>query len=268
MALLTRRSWIAASLALAGARAWPRTPATEGALRLGADRSLVDSGLARALARGFGRDTGIAVEVHAQPVMALLEALAAGEYDAGLTNAPQAVARLDAQGLVHDVRSVALGEFVLVGPPPPGVRRRAAVAHEIAPALAALHAQAEQDPQSLAFLTAEDGSGEHFVEQAAWRSAHVAPRAPWYQRAGGDASIAAQARARRAWAIVERGAWSVHGGAPLVVHVEGDPTLAEEVQAMRAFHAPHPAGKIFVAWIAGGRGHAIVAAQRGYRRPR
>ena len=57
------------------------------------------------------------------------------------------------------------------------------------------------------------------------------------------------------------------GGAPLAIVVEGDPMLAESVHAMRSFRATHPAGKIFVAWIAGGRGRAIVAAQRGYRAP-
>jgi len=82
-----------------------------------------------------------------------------------------------------------------------------------------------------------------------------------------DASLAPLARARRAWAVVERGAWAAHGGAPLAVHADGDASLEEHVQAMRAFHAPHPAGKIFLAWIGGGRGRAVVAAHRGYRVP-
>ena len=33
------------------------------------------------------------------------------------------------------------------------------------------------------------------------------------------------------------------------------------------FRAAHPAGKIFIAWIGGGRGHAVVASHRAYRRP-
>ena len=237
---------------------------------MGADRALVDSGLARSLARAFGRDTGIAVEVIGQPLVPLLEALAAGEYDAGLTNASAPVAKLDAQGLVHDVHAIAQGEFVLVGPAPAAARGRRAppIPHDIGVALAGLHAMAEQEPQSFLFLTSEDGSGEHFVEQAAWRTARVAPRSPWYQRAERGASLVAQARSRKAWAIVERGAWAALGGAPLAVRVEGDPSLGEDVQAMRAFHSPHPAGKIFIAWIAGGRGRAVVAAHQGYRPPR
>ena len=47
---------------------------------------------------------------------------------------------------------------------------------------------------------------------------------------------------------------------------EGDPLLAESVHAMRSFRVSHPAGKIFIAWIGGGRGRAVVASHRGYRR--
>jgi hypothetical protein len=61
-------------------------------------------------------------------------------------------------------------------------------------------------------------------------------------------------------------------GSPKAVHrfailVEGDRGLTETVHAMRSFRSPHPAGKMFVAWIAGRRGRAVVAAQRGYRIP-
>ena len=55
------------------------------------------------------------------------------------------------------------------------------------------------------------------------------------------------------------------GGAPLAVVVDGDPQLVEYVHAMRSFRVSHPAGKIFLAWIAGGRGRAAVAAHGGAR---
>ena len=84
------------------------------------------------------------------------------------------------------------------------------------------------------------------------------------RRAGAPASPP-QVRARGAYAVVERGAWAAAGGAPLVVLADGDPLLAESVHAMRSFRVSHPAGKIFVAWIAGGRGRAVVAAPPGYR---
>ena len=134
-------------------------------------------------------------------------------------------------------------------------------------ALAHIQELAASGAEGVLFLSAGDGSGTHIVEQALWRAAHIDPAAPWYAAADPKAGFAAQVRARAAYAVVERGAWAAQGGAPLAVVVEGDPMLAEAVHAMRSFRASHPAGKIFVAWIAGGRGRAIVAAHRGYRAP-
>ena len=136
-----------------------------------------------------------------------------------------------------------------------------------ATALAAVQAAAQARPDAVMFLSAADGSGVHIAEQTAWRAAGIAPAAPWYRPAAAGRSLVAQARAAGAYAIVERGAWLAAGGAPLAVLLDGDAGLVERVQAMRSFHSPHPAGKIFVAWIAGGRGRAVVARQRGYRTP-
>jgi tungstate transport system substrate-binding protein len=105
------------------------------------------------------------------------------------------------------------------------------------------------------------------AEEAAWRAAQIAPQTPWYQPARAGRSVIAQAREKSAYAIVERGAWVAQGGAPLSILVEGDRTLSETIHAMRSFRSPHPAGKMFVAWIAGPRGRAVVAAHRGYRVP-
>ena len=117
------------------------------------------------------------------------------------------------------------------------------------------------------FLSAGDGSGTHVAEQALWRAAAIAPAAPWYASAAGSAGFLAKVRARNAYAVVERGAWSAAGGGRLAVLADGDPLLAESVHAMRSFRATHPAGKIFVAWIGGGRGRAVVASHRAYRPP-
>ena len=105
----------------------------------------------------------------------------------------------------------------------------------------------------------------HVAEQALWRVARIAPAAPWYVSAERSPNFSAQVRARGAYALVERAAWSVHGGAPAAILVEGDPLLVESVHAMRAFRVQHPAGKIFVSWIAGGHGRAVVARHGGYR---
>lgn len=234
-------------------------------LRLGVDLAPFDSGLAKALQQGFGRDTGLAVKLVAMPALPLLEALERGELDAALTNVPEAELRLERQGLAHDRQAIATGEFVLVGPAPRAKEKDpAAIAglRHAAEALIQLRGAALAMPGAVTFLSAADGSGAHAREQALWRQAGLAPAAPWYAVADGKSSLIAQARARGAYALVERGVWAAHGGAPLAVLVEGDPLLAEPVHVMRAFRSSHPAGKLFVAWIAGPRGRRVVAAQR------
>lgn len=237
-------------------------------LRLGADTALVESGLAKALQLGFARDTGIAVKLVTMPALRLLEGLAQGEFDAALANTPDAEMALERQGLAHDRRVIAGGEFVIVGPAPRGKERDpAAVAglKNAADALIQIRSAALAKPGAITFLSAGDGSGTHALEQALWRSAKLGPTPPWYLSADVGSGLIAEARALGAYALVERGAWAVQGGGPLAVLVDGDPALGEAVHVMRAFRARHPAGKIFVAWVAGPKGRRVVAAHRAYR---
>ncbi len=234
-------------------------------LRLGVDQSLVDSGLSQALLHAFAADTGIAVKAVPGAALPLLEALERGELDAALTNAPEAETKLDRQGLVHDRQAIAGGEFVIVGPAVRGKGEDvlgAALGHD---AVGALKRLVAAEPGSFSFLTAADGSGAHAAEQTLWRQAGIAPVAPWYVTLPRGESLIAQARARRAFALVERAAWLARGGAPLAVRIDADPKLAETVHVMRSFRVNHPAGKIFVAWIASAKGRRVTGAQRGYR---
>lgn len=264
---------MAAGLALVGTSSVPaqQRRSLSDPLRVGADAALVDSGLAKALQQGFGRDTGIAVKVVRMPALPLLDALERGELDAGLTNAVEAEVRLDKQGLVHDRHPVAEGEFVIVGPPargktpdPAGI----AGTRDLASAMTRIRdAALASAPGDVSFVSAGDGSGTHTAEQAAWRTAKIAPAAPWYLNAGSTAALPALARSRNAYALVERGVWALSGGPPLAVLVEGDPLLTEPVHVMRSFRVNHPAGKIFVSWISGPKGRRLVASQRAYRVP-
>ena len=269
--MISRRRLFCASLGLLSApAAWAQQRRSlEDPLRLGVDPALVASGLAKALQQGFGRDTGVAVKLVAMPALPLLDAVERGEFDAALTNAPEAEARFEQQGFVHDRRLIAQGEFVLVGPAPkPRQKDPAAIAGlaNAGDALIQIRNAALAMPGTVVFLSAGDGSGAHAAEQALWRQAKLAPTAPWYATAApGGAGVAAEARARGAYALVERGAWAAQGGAPLGVLVSGDPALAESVHVMRAFKSRHPAAKLFVGWISGPKGRRLVAGQRAYR---
>lgn len=265
-----RRSLLLSSAALGAWPAWiaaqPQRRSSGDPLRLGVDPALMQSGLARALQAAFAADTGVAVVLIEAPALPLLDALDRGEVDAALANAPDAEARLEQQGLVHDRRAVARGEFVLVGPPgkgragdPAGV----ANATGLPEALARIAAAAASAAGSVLFLSPGDGSGTHVAEQALWREAKAAPAAPWYATASPGSGFVAQVAARRAYALVERGAWAAAGaGASLLWRGPAAP-----VHVMRGFRVNHPAAKIFVAWIAGPQGRRVVAAQRAYTLP-
>ena len=266
--MLRRRHFVAAlAMPVVAGGASAQKPAERGGpLRLGVDRALAESGLARSLQHAFGADTGIAVMLVPGPALAVLEAARDGEVDAALVNAPAAEDALERQGLVHDRRPIAASEFIIVGPAPTGVRGRPPPPLKSGVELIErLRAQAATDPASFVFLSANDGSGVHVAEQSLWRAARIEPVAPWYVAAAPGPGFTAQARARGAYALVERGAWSAVGGAPLVVVADGDPMLAESIHAMRSFRVSHPAAKIFIAWIAGGRGRAVVARHASYR---
>ena len=265
----SRRLFVAGLTVAAFASPAAQHPSERGGpLRLGVDRALEESGLAHRLQRAFGFDTGIAVLLVPGPALAVLEAVRDGETDAALLNTPGAEEDLEHQGLIHDRRVIATSEFIVVGPPPPRAPRKRPPppGHRAVEVLERIQMQAAADPASIVFLSAGDGSGVHVAEQALWRVARIAPAAPWYVSAEhGGRDFTAQVRARGAYALVERGAWAAQGGAPSAILVEGDPLLVESVHAMRAFRAAHPAGKIFVAWIAGGHGRAVVARHGGYR---
>ena len=263
-------AWVFVRSTDAAARRNPESP-----LRLGVDGSLVESGLARSLQRAFGSETGIAVKVVAGPASAILGAARDGEVDAALTNAPEPEADLERQGLVHDRRPIASGAFMLVGMPRLLGKPETLAAMSVEQALAALRDVAAAASASVVFLSSGDGSGLHLAEQRLWRNAGIAPVAPWYVsayagpsgRPSGAGGFVTEVRQRGAFALVERGAWLVAGGAPLAPIASAAAPIAEPVHVMRAFRASHPAGKLFVEWIAGPRGRAVVARQRGYRVP-
>lgn len=279
--MIARRSLLSIGLAgFATALAAPalaqRVRSLKDPLRLAVDTTLMESGLAGALQRAFGRDTGVAVQPTAGASLPLLDALERGEFDAALTNAPDAELKLDKQGLVHDRHAVAEGGVVLVGPAPKTAPKKKKLPDpagvvgikDIAEALVRLRDAVLAAPGTIGFLSAGDGSGLHVAEQALWRDAKIAPAAPWYTTVTEAGRLIAEARARGAYALVERGSWAARGGAPLAILVDGDERLVLPVHVMRSFRVNHPAAKIFVAWITGPKGRAVVAAQRGYRAPR
>jgi len=260
---LDRRSLLAllAASAVPAAHAVQRKSLAD-PMRLGVEQALMDSGLASQFQKAFGRDTGVAVQLVPGISATLLETLERGELDAAMTNAPEQEALLEKQGLAHDRRLIATGDFVLVGPLE-GVGKKAkdpvgiAGERDIAVALAKL-AQAQAR-----FIGAPLGSGAYLGSLALWRAAKVAPAAPWYVES--KASPLEQATAEAAYTLVERGLWMSRGRKPLALMVEGDARMATEVHVMRSFRVNHPAAKLFGQWVAGPQGRRVAASLRGWR---
>jgi tungstate transport system substrate-binding protein len=226
-------------------------------MRLAVDEALMASGLARSLQQSFGRDTGVAVKLVAGPATAMLEALKQGELDAALSNAPHLEAALEKQGLVHDRRRIATAQFLLVGP--------AALATPLNAGSNIVLALQRLAQAQVPFLSAANGSGTHLLEQELWRAAATAPQGPWYAAAAATPALSAQAAARQACALVERGTWAQQGRSTgLTVLVDNDPRLAVGVHVMRSFRVSHPAAKLFVNWVAGRPGRRLIATRRGY----
>ena len=178
------------------------------------------------------------------PALAVLEAARNGEVDAALANAPGAEEALEKQGLVHDRRRSRRASSSWSGrrPPDRAQARAAARTKRRRGARARCAPQAATDPASFVFLSANDGSGVHVAEQALWRAARIEPVAPWYVAAEPGRPFTAQVRARGAYALVERGAWTAAGGAPLVGPRRGRPA-ARRIGPRDALVPRQPSGR-------------------------
>ena len=254
-------------LAVLAASAWPAAHAAQrksltDPMRLGVEQALVDSGLASRFQKGFGRDTGVAVLLVPGLSANLLDTLERGEIDAAMTNTPELELKLEKQGLAHDRRLVAAGDFVLVGPLE-GVGKKAKDPVGIAKEPDVAVALAKIAEAKARFIGAPTGSGAHVGSLALWRAAKVSPAAPWFAESKGDPLQ--QAITENAYALVERGVWVARGRKPLAILVEGDARMATEVHVMRSFRVNHPAAKLFGQWVGGPQGRRVAASLRGWR---
>ena len=233
---------------------------------LGVEQSLIDSGLAAAFQQGFTRDTGIVVKLVPGSSAAVLAALESGEVDASMTNAPDLETKLEKQGLAHDRQRIASGDFVLVGPVEGKGRKASDPAgllgeRDIAAALKRL-AQAQAK-----FVSPAEGSGANLGELALWRSAKVAPSAPWYTKTPANGDAIARAASQGAYTVVERSIWLKRSAKPLAIVAEGDARMVNDVHVMRSFRVNHPAAKLFVKWASGSTGRHVASSVRGWKSP-
>jgi tungstate transport system substrate-binding protein len=166
--------------------------------RLAVDDAIADSASPPAAA-GFGRDTGVAVEVLHGPASSVLQALERGEHDAAITNAPAVEQPLEKEGLVHDRQLVAHSEFVLVGPSV--LAKPLAAGKDVVLGDGAPGAGAGAVPVRATTAPARTWPSRR------WRAARSRRRAV-VPRGTPAARVLAQARQQKACVLVERGVWA------------------------------------------------------------
>lgn len=266
MPLMNRRpllmSFLAGALPGTGALARPgETP-----MLLGVETALVTSGLAARLQGALLRDTGIAVRLMPGTSASVLEALDRGEVDVSMTNSPELETRLEKQGLAHDRKAVARGDFVLVGPVT-GKGRKAADPAGLIGSRDIVTALGKIAQTQAMFVAPVSGSGANLAELALWRAAKVAPGPAWYRRTPAEGNALALAVEHQAYSLVERSVWLQQARAPLATVVEGDPLMANPVHVMRSFRVKHPSARMFIQWVAGPQGQRVAAGVRGWQAP-
>lgn len=273
----SRRLVLLSATALAApglVRAQQRRPGEP--LLLGVESMAEVSGLAAHLMSALASDTGLVVKRTAGDGPTLVAQCEQGDFDAVLTQAPQAEALMEKRGLVHSRRMVALGEYVIAGPAPKKPAKKGAAPSgdpagingmtDAAQALARI-AQAGAAGQC-EFIANGGTAGAQLAEAALWKEAGPQPAGTWLLRAPVGPSAALQlAREKGAYVLVERGVFA-SAGAGLALLVRGDPRLAAPYHVMQSFRVRHPGGKLLVNWLAGPYGRAAVARfGRGYQAP-
>lgn len=285
----SRRRWlVAAGLGLAGLSGAPSLRAQAGPLRLACDLDVQAAGVASALLRGFGRDTGLAVSLQPGHAREVLDWTESGRCDAVLGASPELAAPFVDQGLLHARRTLAVLRWVLVGPlapaagpgaalPAGGSRRPAAsAAARSTDVLASLQAMAEEPEDRRLFLHPSRPAAGRLLADALWAQAGLGPDLPWRTAARRDDALAAEARERQAFALAgawEATAWTGAAQTPSAARpawgliVDHDPRLRRPVEVMRSFRSQHPAGRLFVDWISGPAGRRAIGRLPGVLPP-
>ena len=251
----------------------PRAP-----LRLGVEATLAAGGLAGRWQAAARRDLGLVMELRPGPSLSLLRELEAGAIDVAITQAPQQESELERHGLIHDRRAVAASRALLVGPPkdPAGIRSLGSAADAVLRiaqegALSQWAVQTGQ-PGGTGYVSHGEPSGLQALETRLFQPLGPRAQGAWRRTAAaaGPAEVlkrAAQWPVGGGYALVEQVVWARAGKLPLKAWIDGDPQLATIYSVARSFRVNHPAGKLFVAWLAGPMGRKVVSGTPGWRLP-
>lgn len=208
-----------------------------------------DSGLAARWGSAMKRDLGWAARWEPLEDAALLSQLEAGTVDAGIFLSHPEADRLDREGLIHDRRTLARTDVLLVGPAddPAGIRAERDPAQALRQVLAAQAAGAALWRSGLA------GSALAALADQLTQGLSSKGLAP----APGKVAPTTQALAYR---LTTLAAWGAAGTARsgLKVWLQGDARLSLKLQVARSFRAKHAGAPLLMNWLQGPIGTAAL----------
>lgn len=222
-------------------------------LTLAAATTAHDSGLLADIVPGFERTFGVRVEALARGTGSALRTARDGDCDVVLVHARPLEDEFLRRGHGVNRRTVAVNDFLVVGPP--GDPAGAAGEDPVAAFRAVADAEAP-------FLSRGDRSGTHVRERRLWSEAGVDPSGPWYRESGqgmGDTLVAAGRMGT--YTLSDRGTFLTVGtGERLAAHVAGGvedppPLLRNEYAAIPTNPAgrdvAYPLAMAFVGYLTG-----------------
>jgi tungstate transport system substrate-binding protein len=250
-------------------------------LMMATTTSTDNTGLLDALAPQFKADTGITLKWSAMGTGKALQFGRDCNCDVLLVHAPPAEKAFVAQGFGVDRTELMYNDFVIIGP---GADPAGAAGLPVVRALEAV-ARAGAGGEAL-FVSRGDDSGTNAKELALWERSvdlDTPDREPWYVQSGqgmlATILMAQELSAMKtpAYTLTDRGTYITYAAAgdgqpPLVILVEGDPSLFNQYSAIAVNPEAcpgvrHDLATAFIDWMASDRAQALIADFRLLGRP-
>jgi tungstate transport system substrate-binding protein len=239
----------------------PAAAADEKFIVLASTTSTEQSGLFGHLLPLFKQATDIDVHVVAVGTGQALDIARRGDADAVLVHDQPAEEKFVAEGFSLQRRPVMYNDFVLIGP-------RNDPAHVKGSEIAGAMAKLAKD--SAPFVSRGDKSGTHSAELRLWKQAGVnleTAKPVGYKECGcGMGPALNMATSLNAYLLADRGTWlAFKNKGPLVVAVEGDPSLLNRYDLIELNPKTHSGAKLDAAhrlaeWLAGPEGQKAIGA--------